>query len=64
MTAKEPLAVRSFTFSPAASSAISVTAPEKVPSPIIGTSLVPVIVIVTVSVSVPPLPSFTVTSYF
>ena len=58
------MAVRSFTFSPEAPSAISVTAPEKVPDPIIGASLVPVIVMVTVSVSVPPLPSDTVTSYF
>ena len=64
VTAKEPVAVWSSTFSPAARSAISVTAPVIVPAPITGTSLVPVIVMVTVSVSVPPLPSATVTSYF
>ena len=46
------MAVWSSTFSPAARSAISVTAPVIVPAPITGTSLVPVIVIVTVWSSV------------
>ena len=46
------MAVWSSTFSPAARSAISVTAPVIVPAPIMGTSLVPVIVIVTVWSSV------------
>ena len=60
VTAKEPLAVRSLTFSPAAPSAISVTAPVKVPAPMTGKSFVPFIVTVRVVLLVVPCTSVVV----
>ena len=60
--ATEPVSVRSSMFSPVTPSTISVTPPVVSPEPMIGASFVPVMVTVTVSVSVPPLPSSTVTS--
>ncbi|CAB3899983.1 hypothetical protein LMG1860_05293 [Achromobacter denitrificans] len=55
-----PLAVCSVEFSPAAPSAISVAVPSCGPLVIVGASLVPVIVTVSVAVSVAPWASETV----